>query len=158
MKKLVIFAVVIGAGWYWFGPGSDVRALMADDPPYIETENSGIFDVQPNAKDEKDIRIFSEPGRFTVIHLYDKKCSACRGMYPHIERLYELRPDVAIKLLHVTKNYYSIIGKHYGLDVPHVPFTVILDKQGEIIASDDGHENAGYDLFYEWLNAEQKRG
>lgn len=157
MNKFLISVAIVGAGWYWFGPKSDLEILMAGEPPFIETKNSGIFDVRPSRTDDPDIRIFSESGRITLVQFYDEKCKPCRQMFGRIDNLSHMRPDVAIKLLHVSKNYYSIVGEHYGLDVPHVPFTVILDKEGEILASDDGHENAGYDLFYEWFNAERRR-
>ena len=157
MRTFILIAIVIGASVYLFMPKSNLSILMAGERPFVETEDTGIFDVEPSKNHRNDIRVFSESGHITVVEFYDPKCKGCKMVLRDLEKLSKLRPDVTIKLIHMSKNYYGYWGEHYGLDVPHVPFTVIIDSKGEILAMDKGHENDGQDLLYKWANAETQR-
>lgn len=157
MRVVIAIVLLLGAGWYFFKPQSDLDVLMAGSEPFIETRNSGIFDVQPSRAHDNDIRIFAERGHITVVEFYDSNCRGCQMVESDLERLNKIRPDVAIKLIHMTKNYYSYWGDHYGLNVLHVPFTVLINAEGNVVAMDDGEDDDGQNLLHEWINAELRR-
>lgn len=157
MKKIVFILFCIVAIYFIAGP-SKLDTLMDEEMPFFRSSNSGFSDVDPDASQAKHIKDFSEPGLITVVEFFDEKCSACTTwMMPKLKTLNTVRPDVSIKLIHMTKNYYRFWGEKYGLDVPHIPFTVLLDKQGEIIVADDGQDDDGVNMLIEWINAELKR-
>ncbi len=157
MRTFFIIVIVLAAGYQLFKPKSDLDILMQGDKPFIETDNAGIFDVRPSTRHQQDIRHLTAPGHITVVEIHDPDCESCNLMLADLEKLNDVRPDVAIKLIHMIRNYYAYCGDHYGLDVPAIPFISILDTKGEIITKDVGHENAGSNLFYEWVNAELRR-
>ncbi|MEN8170836.1 MAG: thioredoxin family protein [Pseudomonadota bacterium] len=156
MRNLFIVGA-FGAFIYFVVIPSRVNALMDGDGPFIESINSGYVDIDPEEYNASDIRAFAEPGLITIVEFHDDACAPCKTMMGRFDRLIELRPDVSIKLIHMTKNYYSYWGNEYGLNVPHIPFTILLDKKGQVVAADDGHDNEGYELLIDWINAEIKR-
>ena len=153
----IIIALSIIAIIYFFSTQYQLDVLMDGEAPFVGSSNSGYSDIDPEESFATSVSDFSSPGLITVVEFHDEACASCRKMIGYYDRLLKIRPDVSIKLIHMTKGQYRHWGKKFGLDVPSIPFTVLLNKKGEIMAADDGRKNDGYDLLRKWFDAEINR-
>lgn len=78
-----------------------------------------------------------EPGYVTTIIFYADWCDSC-VKHENTERLAMQRhPDIAIRRINMSRsNGFQIVQNKYKLPIYHVPFTIIYDEDGDIIAED----------------------
>ncbi len=99
-----------------------------------------------------------QPGHLTAVIYTSDLCSACRKLERHLGSLLIMRPDVVVRRVDLGKQWNRLECKRaYGVDIRSVPHVVLFDAEGTVLARDDGHDKAGLELLYKWMNAELLR-
>lgn len=156
-NKFLILIAIVAAIWH-FAYESTMDKLMKVEYPIAVQSGSGEQYYDPKRYSVVDMDDMREPGLVTLVHLYKKGCRGCETLNNNIGKLVQYRPDVAVLqipapgMANYTANY-----KGEKLNVKFLPFVMIFDREGNLLASDDGKEHEGFDLFYEWMQEEVDR-
>lgn len=157
--KNKIFLVILICFIAWFVSRETViDKLMAVEFPITITQNSGIRFYDPEYHSTVDMADQPETGLASIVYLYKASCKSCQIFDKNLSKFVRFRPDVA-----VTKIPGPGIGRYNAaymgekLNVRFLPFIMIFDRNGKLLASDSGETHEGYDLFYEWLQEEVDR-
>ena len=65
-------------------------------------------------------------------------------------------PEVIPKM--IDKWNVSWARQKYGLDITGTPHILIFDDKGNTLSQDVGNERTAYQLLYQWMNAELRKG
>ena len=156
-NKFLIIIVVIVAIWY-LAYESVMDKLMKVEYPITVQEASGEQYYDPKRYSVVDMEDMRVSGLATVIHLYKKGCRGCEILNSNLGKLMSLRPDIAV--VQIPSPWvvnYKATYKGNKLNIKSVPFVMIFDREGNLLASDDGKDRHGVDLSIEWLNEEVGR-
>lgn len=102
---------------------------------------------------------FTVPHRTTVIVFHDLTCPGCARLDRDLEDFTKLRPDVAIRKIHITLDgnaYYSAIH-NFRWPIFLMPCVLIFDEDGKLIAADYKTNADGGDLLDRWMQREAER-
>ena len=108
-----------------------------------------LADANPNNPGETlDINSLLVKGKTTVIDFYSPFCPPCVRLAPLMAKLAKKRPDLAIKKVDINRkgvngiDWRSPLAQQY--QVRRVPFFMIFDPQGQLVAQDrDAVETVG---------------
>jgi len=156
MKKLLLVGVV-GAILFFVMHDSNMSELMDIDEPLVASENSGEFFIEPGRGDVIEMDDYVKQGLITVIHINDKSCDRCRYLNKFITQHLKFRPDIAVVQIPAPGVAgYSPEYRGKPMHVDFVPYILIFDREGNLMASDE-KDNAGEDLLRDWINEEVAR-
>jgi len=154
--KVIIIVVVIAGGLYQvFKPPGKMEVLMT---PMEVMSESGVRHVGVTPGSDFDADDLAEPGSLTIVEFYTDACSGCRSLHQHYQRFLALRPDVAVRQIRMPDKWsVNSAMRMYGLSIGSTPHIHIYDPQGQALAKDEGRNKAGFNLLYEWMNAELRK-
>lgn len=158
MKNKVFLVVLFVVVFLFISRETVVDKLMEVEYPISTTQNSGIQFYDPERSSTVDMADQSENGLVSVVYLYKSSCKSCQVFDKNLAKLVRFRPDIAVAKIPgpgIGQYYANYMGEK--LNVRFLPFIMIFDREGNLIASDDGEKHDGYDLFYEWLREEVDR-
>ena len=156
-NKFLILIVVAAAIWH-FAYESTMDKLMKVEYPIAVQESSGEQYYDPERYSVVDMNDMSETGLVTLVHLYKKGCRGCEIFNSNLGKLMSLRPDIAVVQIPTPGvANYNATYKGEKLNIKSVPFVMIFDQEGNLLASNDGDERHGVELSIEWLNEEVDR-
>lgn len=158
MKNKIVLVFLIGIVVWFINRETVIDKLMAVEFPIATTQKSGIQFYDPERYETVDMAEQIEKGVVTLVHLYKTSCRGCTVLNTNIDKLVRFRPDVAVTKIPApgVANYKATyMGEK--LNVKFLPFVMIFDREGKLVASDDGEKHEGFDLFYEWLQEEVDR-
>ncbi|MCU7835287.1 MAG: hypothetical protein KZQ83_08530 [gamma proteobacterium symbiont of Taylorina sp.] len=95
----------------------------------------------------------AEPGYVTIIELFADWCEAC-SQYLEREQNYIMKknPRMAIRRIDISRNNgIDIASKHFNLNIREIPYIMVFDEDGDIIADDADEKSSGskYVWYYE---------
>ncbi|MGD2083777.1 MAG: hypothetical protein PVF91_12490 [Chromatiales bacterium] len=154
--RFILLAVLIAAGAFFFLRETPLDRLMDADAA-VASEPGSIARIDPAADGSTAVQDLAAPGRITVVEFHDRSCQACTVSRSNLEKLLNVRPDVAVRLVQVGDYGWRESGRKYGVEIWSVPHTVILEPDGRILAENTREEKAGSALLFEWINAEIAR-
>ena len=144
---------------FWFlNRETLVDRLMHVNFPIATSINSGKQYYDPERNEMVDMSRLIEDGLVTVIHLSKSSCNGCKILNRNIDKLLSIRPDIAVVEIPAPGSVgYKAMNRGKELNVKFVPFILIYDKSGKLVAVNDGDKREGTDLFMEWINEEINR-
>lgn len=155
MRHLIVL-LLLGAGIYYFGfRGSEVDRLFKPVQPASAATPQNIF-VEPDYRAVPvDDRQYLVGGQYTVIYYHWAQCPGCLRLDSDLSRFLELRKDVVVRKIMLSTNW-SVEGarRDFGRNIGITPFIVIFGPDRKLILKDDGTDNRGVHLLYDWMNAE----
>ena len=152
IKLIVIIAIVSGGLYYAFKPPGNMDVLMTSMEVMPE---AGIRRIAVSPGSVFDADELAEPGSLTIVEFYTDSCPGCRSLHQHYKRFLALRPDVAVRQVRMPDKWsVNWAMRMYGLEIGSTPHIHIYDSQGQALAMDVGRKKEGFDLLYEWMNAE----
>jgi len=158
MKIKIILGIVLVVIYLFVSSETEVDKLMDVEFPISIKEQSGIQFYDPEYNSIVDMADQLERGLVSVVYLYKASCKSCQIFDKNLAKLVSLRPDIS-----VTKIPSPGIGRYRAnymgekLNVKFLPFVMIFDREGKLIAADNGKIYQGRGLFHEWLNEEVDR-
>jgi len=157
MKKGYIFLIVFVAGIYWLvKPPAELAALMQAQE--VDTEYSGIKDVDARDGDYLDLSSLAHSGLVTVVALHTPSCPGCRSLDGNLKRFLSVRPDVAVRWVQVSDNWGpSLVRRQFGIEMNVTPHVRLYNVEQQLIAADQGKSRDGANLLHEWMNSELKQ-
>ena len=159
MLKLWLLILLILVGVYLVNRDDPVDALVASAELIVHQAESGIQQLKGEGGSSFDPTDLAQPGLVTVVEFYTDACPGCKRLRQHYKRFLKQRPDVAVRRVWMPDNWSVVWAqRHFGLDIGSTPHIHIYDAQGQPVAVDVGNDKAGFDLLYEWMNAELKKG
>lgn len=102
---------------------------------------------------------FAVPHRTTVLVFHDLTCPACVRLDRDLQDFTRLRPDVAIRKVHINLDgnaYYGAI-QHFRWPIFLMPCVLIFDERGKLIAADYKTSDEGGVLLTRWMQREAER-
>ena len=157
MKKYLFLFVIAGVIFWLASKESMIDKLMAVEFPIQESEKVEVRLFEPERGSVVDMSALTSLGRITVVHLHKPSCRGCQIFTNNIAKLQSIRPDVAVTQVDSIAGTYTPTNQGVDLNVKFVPFVLIFDETGKLLAADDGDEKEGRNLFSDWLNAEIDR-
>jgi hypothetical protein len=163
MKHVVILAALVAAiAWLVLQPSAldqlskppTAAALARMTAPagnQFVTVDRVLMPVTPS--------YFAVPHRITVVVFHDDTCPNCGELDRNLEDFGRLRPDVAIRKIHITLNgdaYYQAI-RDYRWNIYLMPCVLIYDRDGKLVAADEKTNADGGDMLTRWMNREADR-
>lgn len=157
MKKLLVAVILAGVAWYYTKPPTVLDHLMkasetvtpdAGRPHIVRSGGGADFSVDAPA----------EPGAPTIVEFYTDSCTGCQRLHQHYKRFLAVRPDVVVRQVHMPDNWnVDWARQRFHQEIGSTPHILIYGADGQLLAGDVGLQKAGFDLLYEWLNAELKK-
>jgi hypothetical protein len=170
-KWLLILIILAGAANHFFvpdvgvptvkemwvrsqaGPPSEGELLAQVEHPTV-TELSGIKGIDGTAPGIRADDL-AQPGLFTIVVFDSPECPACHRLYDALNMFFKIRPDVAIRQVHMPKKWSRRWARAaYGLEIGGTPHVHVYNPHRELIGQDIGRDRAGYKLLADWVNAE----
>jgi len=156
--KLVILALLAACGYgayrhYTAGP-SAAQALqhVSSIAPGFGSGDMAV--IEPG----QDLESWREPGRITIIAFVSDHCSAWVQAKPQWRSLLRRRPDAAIRLVDLGRNWKRADGKaKYGQNIRTLPHVLVYDAAGKLLAADNGLSKDGLSAVEEWIVFERNR-
>ena len=157
MNNKFLILIVVLAIWH-FAYESTMDKLTQVEYPIVVQEGSGEQYFDPKPDSVVDMDEMKEAGLVTFVHLYKKGCRGCEILNSNLDKLMSLRPDIAVvQIPSPGVANYEARYKGEKLNINSVPFVMIFDREGNLLASDNGDERHGVELSIEWLNEEVDR-
>lgn len=158
MKSKIIIIITLGIIFWFLNRETLVDKLMQADFPITASTKSGKQYYDPERNETVDMSRLIEDGLVTVIHLSKSSCNGCKIFNRNIDKLLLIRPDVAVVEVPAPGSVgYRATNRGKELNVKFVPFILIYDKTGKLVAVNDGDKREGTDIFMEWLSEEIDR-
>jgi len=158
MKMSIVLLLIAAAIYLYEGEKTTIEKLMDVEYPIFISKDSGFQEYTPKEGAVINMAELIEPGHINIIHLYNPTCDGCTIMDNNLNKMLLIRPDIAITAVlspHMV-NYQAKIADRI-LNVKYVPFIIIYNRKGELVAVNDGDEREASALLYEWLNEEVRR-
>lgn len=153
--KLFLFIFLLLVGLYFTNGNSAVDSLVASAEQTTPNARFGIEQLKDQGGTGFNVERLAQPGLITVVEFYTDTCPGCKRLKQHYKRFLKQRPDVAVRRVWMPDNWSVAWAKsQFGLDIGGTPHIQIYDAQGELVAADEGNDKDGFDLLYEWMNAE----
>ena len=138
--------------------GQDARIAYLVETVRTPLVQEGIAPERTLTDAEVASRNYAVSEHITVVDFYVDTCSGCRLLARHYKTFSRLRPDVAIRRIHMANDWNPAWAKNrYGREIRATPHVLILGPDGTVIAQDSGNRNEGFDLLYQWMNAELEK-
>ncbi|MBI3283636.1 MAG: hypothetical protein HYZ65_02115 [Burkholderiales bacterium] len=153
MKHVLVFIALGLAVCFLAIKKSDLDILMIPVTSYTEAQTGNRFvDANPDQLPTTPKQL-AEPGVLTVVYFHDENCSGCHQLDQNIADFLRVRPDVAIRKVHISpgNNGYSKAIRDYRWKIYMAPCILIFGKDGKLIAADEKTNAAGQDLLEEWI-------
>lgn len=156
MMRHIVFFLFIVAGLYFVNNyESEVDELVGSEYPVLE--GSGIAEVDVDGERYDYLSEVVE-GTYTVLYFYSNSCPTCRRTDSDLKRFNKVRPDVAIRKFDLGDEWSGDDAYNtYGLRIRAVPFILVYDPDGQLVAEDVGLDNEGAEYLYDWMNAEYRK-
>lgn len=159
-KQLKKTALISHSERVWYTKGVNVFALLIVVVAVIlllsthetkkEIDPSKVGIVYYEIEDVRFIDDLAEPGYVTIVELYADWCKTCTS-YLNYEKNYimKINPRMAIRRIDISRwNGGNIAEKRFNLDIQNIPYIIVFNEDGKIIADDSDRKNGGSD--YVW--------
>ena len=160
-KKQVKKAVQVGNSENaWYKKGVNVFALLIVFVAAIlllsthetkkEIDPSKVGITYYEIEEVRFIDDLAEPGYVTIVELYADWCKTCTS-YLNYEKnhIMKINPRMAIRRVDISRrNGGNIAEKRFNLDIKNIPYIIVFNEDGKIIADDSDGKNGGSD--YVW--------
>ncbi len=99
------------------------------------------------------------PGYINVISIVDPTCSSCQRAERDDARLMSVRSDIAIRRVEINRfnSHFDKVDLLYGVEMSNLPFRVIFDREGKIIAKDKNKDQDARNYYNEVLHRDIPR-
>lgn len=163
MKHWLVFAI-LGATLAWLilkpSPLDQLSKRPSAQSLAQAVEPGGNTFVEvPDAVLPVTPHYFAVPHRTTVVIFHDLTCPACLRLDRDLQDFTKLRPDVAIRKIHINLDgnaYYRAIG-NFRWPIFLMPCVLIFDEHGKLIAADHKTSDDGGELLSRWMQREAER-
>ena len=158
MKSKILLVTLIVIGMFFTLRETLMDKLMEVEFPISIKEGSGIQFYDPKRNSTADVADQLEHGLVTVVYFYKSSCKSCQIFDTNLNKMVSFRPDIAVTKIPgpgIGGFNAAYMGKE--LNIRFLPFIMIFDREGKLVAEDNGDKHEGYDLFYEWLEEEVDR-
>ncbi len=93
----------------------------------------------------------AEPGYTTIVELFADWCQTCTD-YGNYEKNHIMRmnPRMAIRRIDISRpNGFNVAMEHFKIDIRSVPYIIVFDEDGNVIADDgEGDSSGGNYVWY----------
>lgn len=157
LRWLLIFCAAY-AVYFFASREDDALTVLMKPPAVVASDARGGVKPVGNITAPFDASRYAERGVFTVVELYAEWCSGCKLLHSQYPQFLRVRPDVAVRLVHIPENWQvAQMQREFGVEIASTPHILIYDTQGKLVAGDAGTTKAGFKLLYDWMNAELEK-
>lgn len=159
MKHFLVMLILAGGALFFATKKSPVEKLMIPVTGPAAASGGSKFAVIDPAVLPVTPSFLAVPGVTTIVYFHDKNCVNCIKMDVDVDDFLRLRPDVAVRKVSIAVEgdaYYKAI-RDFQWKVYLSPSFVIFDKNGKMIAADEGTDDAGSELLTEWMVKEAEK-
>lgn len=159
MKHIAALLLLVAGVIYLATHKSPVEKLMVPVTGYTEAQTGSRFVQIDPAILPVTPHYLAVPGVNTIVYFHDKNCHACVQLDQNLVDFLRQRPDVAVRKVSMTVEgdaYYQAI-RDFKWKVWMAPAILIFDRQGKLIAADNGTDFAGGELLDDWMEKEAKK-
>ena len=152
MLILVLAACAAGTSHHVASRPSVLETLL--ETPRHSSGDGGIKQIWPGHVLEESC----QADRITIIVFYYNNSARCQSLLRHLSYFAGHRGDAALRMVDLGEYWLGLDYKSkYGTDIKMLPHVMIFGRDGKLLIGDDGHDKAGLDMLYRWMNEEIKR-
>jgi hypothetical protein len=159
MKHFLVVLLLGGGALFFALRTPPVEKLMIPSTGAIAARGGSMFvDIAPE-KLPVTPAYLAERGLTTIVYFHDKACANCAIRDRDIDDLLRVRPDVAVRKVSISPDggaYYKAI-RDFQWKVYMSPSVIIFDKDRKMVAADEGVDDEGSELLYEWMAKEAEK-